>query len=153
MDSSSRASNPDFHHYPPRVVPSPEAAATVSGFRPVLLEVTLGDIVKMDYFFNESPMFDATKKNALAFALQRMVKKGVNASVSMSNGIAMAVIDGKSYSLGYKLGTWMDSFYAGKVVEPIRQTVWLPSEALRYTKPKVGDFFDDEGFDRRSVGA
>lgn len=108
----------------------------------MLLEVYHEDIIKMDYYFNEAPMFDARTKSAIAFALQRLVKKDLKVLVSLRGGKAIAVIGEQAHDLGAKLGAWLADVHAGKTVEPTRQAVWLPVHWLRYVEPTLIDLAD-----------
>ena len=100
-------------------------------FSPVTLRIESNDISEMDYFCNEAPMVYPAAKNAVAFALQRIIVPELGtALVTEKKGSAWARIGKNEYWLGTKLGAWLDHAMRGWRMSEVSEIIWLPEDII-----------------------
>ena len=101
-------------------------------YHAIALQILMKDIKKMDYEWNETPMCDPYSKNAICFAFDRVVRKGVGPTRIFCEGSEPFIRIRKSkFQLNQQLTKWFDQANRGLIVKPINTICWMPKNLIR----------------------
>lgn len=97
----------------------------------VELKIKEQDIAEMEYHLNECPMSNLAKNNAVTYALRRAVRPGLDVSVSVTRGLALAKIGQYRCALGQNITSWLGRVLMGWDMPPFSATIQIPKDVLR----------------------